>query len=34
LTLLQNQEGHGFGGEYEKKSWDATWEFFDGYLKP
>jgi hypothetical protein len=27
-------QGHGFGGAYGKKAWDATWEFFDRHLKP
>lgn len=33
LMVFQGQ-GHGFGGEYGKKAWDATWEFFDRHLKP
>jgi acetyl esterase/lipase len=33
LTVFEGQ-GHGFGGEYDKKAWDATWDFFDQHLKP
>jgi acetyl esterase/lipase len=33
LIVFKGQ-GHGFGGEHEKKAWDATWEFFDRHLKP
>ena len=33
LMVFQGQ-GHGFGGEYGKKAWDATWEFFNRHLKP
>ena len=33
LVVYQGQ-GHGFGGEYNKKAWDATWAFFDQHLKP
>jgi acetyl esterase/lipase len=33
LMVFQGQ-GHGFGGEYNQKAWDATWEFFDRHLKP
>lgn len=32
LMVFQGQ-GHGFAGESGKKSWDATWEFFDRHLK-
>jgi len=32
LMVFEGQ-GHGFGGEYDKKAWDATWEFFDKHLK-
>ena len=32
LMVFRGQ-GHGFGGEYDKKAWDATWEFFDRHLK-
>jgi len=31
--IIYRGQGHGFGGEYGKKSWDATWEFFDRHLK-
>jgi acetyl esterase/lipase len=33
LMVFQGQ-GHGFSGEYDKKAWDATWEFFARRLKP
>ncbi len=33
LMIFQGQ-GHGFGGEHDKKAWEATWEFFDRHLKP
>jgi dipeptidyl aminopeptidase/acylaminoacyl peptidase len=33
LMVFQGQ-GHGFGGEHDKKAWDATWKFFDRHLKP
>jgi acetyl esterase/lipase len=33
LMVFKGQ-GHGFGGEHDKKAWDATWEFFDRHLKP
>ena len=32
LVVFQGQ-GHGFGGDCDKKPWDATWEFFDRHLK-
>lgn len=32
--IIYKGQGHGFGGEYNKKAWDATWEFFDRHLKP
>lgn len=32
LMVFEGQ-GHGFGGEDNKKAWDATWEFFDRHLK-
>ncbi|MCY2991758.1 MAG: alpha/beta hydrolase [Planctomycetota bacterium] len=32
LMIFQGQ-GHGFGGEHDKKAWEATWEFFDRHLK-
>lgn len=32
LIMFEGQ-GHGFGGEYNKNAWDATWEFFDRHLK-
>jgi acetyl esterase/lipase len=32
LTIFEGQ-GHGFGGEYDRKAWDATWKFFDRHLK-
>jgi acetyl esterase/lipase len=33
LIVFEGQ-GHGFGGEFNKRAWDATWEFFDRHLKP
>ena len=32
LMIFRGQ-GHGFGGEADKKAWEATWEFFDRHLK-
>jgi acetyl esterase/lipase len=32
--IVFHGQGHGFGGEHGRKSWEATWEFFDRHLKP